>query len=113
MHEMSIAMSVIDAVIEKARLEGCSLVTEIDLVVGQLAGVQIESLKFCFSAAAKNTPAEGAELLIEEREGSGLCEECGARFAIDSFHTKCPVCGLFRVRVVSGEELSVRSITIE
>jgi hydrogenase nickel incorporation protein HypA/HybF len=113
MHEMSIAISVIDAVTEKARLEGCAAVTEIDLVVGQLAGVQIESLKFCFSAAAKNTPAEGADLLIEEREGTGLCEECGARFPIDSFYAKCPDCGVFRVRVVSGEELSVRSITIE
>ncbi|NTU58039.1 MAG: hydrogenase maturation nickel metallochaperone HypA [Chlorobiaceae bacterium] len=113
MHEMSIAISVIDAVTEKARQEGCSRVTGIELVVGRLAGVEVESLKFCFSAAARNTPAEGAELLIEEREAAGRCEECGATFPIAGYYVKCPSCGQFRVRVESGEELSVRSITIE
>ena len=113
MHEMSIALSVIDAVIEKARQEGCSAVTGIELIVGRLAGVEVESLRFCFSAAACNTPAEGAELVIEEREATGRCEECGSTFPVESFHVKCPSCGLYRVRIESGEELSVRSITIE
>jgi hydrogenase nickel incorporation protein HypA/HybF len=110
---MSIALSVIDAVTEKARQEGCSVVSGIELVVGRLAGVEVESLRFCFSAATRNTPAEGAELIIEEREGRGRCEECGATFPVESYHVKCPSCGLFRVRIESGEELSVRSITIE
>ena len=113
MHEMSIAMSVIEAVADKARQEGCSVVTSIQIVVGSLAGVQVESLRFCFSAAARNTPVEGAELLIEEREAVGQCEECGAQFPVASYHTSCPVCGLFRVRFLSGEELAVKSITIE
>jgi hydrogenase nickel incorporation protein HypA/HybF len=113
MHEMSIAMSVIEAVADKARKEGCSVVTGIELVVGRLAGVEVESLRFCFSAAAMNTPVEGAELLIEEREAVGQCEACGAQFPIASYHVSCPSCNQFRVTVISGEELSVRSITIE
>lgn len=113
MHEMSIALSVIDAVTAKAFEEGCSKVTGIELVVGKLAGVEVESLKFCFSAATRDTPAEGAELVIEEREGMGRCEACGATFPVSSFYAKCPACGQFRVRIESGEELSVRSITIE
>jgi hydrogenase nickel incorporation protein HypA/HybF len=110
---MSIAMSVIDAVTDRAGKEGCTRVTAIDLVVGSLSGVQVESLRFCFSAAARNTPAERAELVIEERDASGVCEECGAQFPVAGYHVCCPECGLFRVRVVSGEELAVKSITIE
>lgn len=113
MHEMSIAMSIVDAVADKARQEGCSVVTGIELVVGRLSGVEVESLKFCFSAAARNTPAENAELLIEEREAAGRCEECGEQFPVASYHASCPSCGKFRVRVISGEELAVKSITIE
>ncbi len=113
MHEMSIAMSVIDAVTDKARQEGCSKVTGIELVVGKLAGVEVESLKFCFSAACRDTPADGAELTIDEPEGRGRCEACGESFAVTSFFAKCPACGQFRVTVESGQELAVRSITIE
>jgi hydrogenase nickel incorporation protein HypA/HybF len=113
MHEMSIAMSVIEAVVDKAREEGGGKITGIELVVGKLAGVQVESLKFCFSAACRDTAADGAELTIEEREGRGRCESCGAEFAVSSFYVKCPACGQFRVRIESGEELAVRSFTIE
>ena len=113
MHEMSIAMSVIEAVLGKAREEGGGNVTGIDLVVGKLAGVQVESLRFCFDAATRDTLAEGAELMIEEREGRGRCEACGAEFPVTSYYAKCTSCGQFRVRIESGEELAVRSFTIE
>ena len=113
MHEMSIALSVIEAVLDKAREEGGGKVTGIELVVGRLAGVQVESLRFCFDAATRDTLAEGAELIIEEREGRGRCEACGAEFPVTSYYAKCPACGAFRVRIESGEELAVRSFTIE
>jgi hydrogenase nickel incorporation protein HypA/HybF len=113
MHEMSIAMSIVDAVVERTRREGGEAVTSIELVVGPLSGVVVESLRFCFSAAAKDSPADGAELLIEEPEARGVCEECGARFPVSGYHVNCPSCGKFRVRIESGEELSVKSITIE
>lgn len=113
MHEMSIAMSVIEAVVDKAREEGGGKITGIGLVVGRLAGVEVESLKFCFGAAARDTLAEGAELVIEEPEGRGRCEACGAEFPVTSFYAKCSSCGQFRVKIESGQELAVRSFTIE
>ena len=113
MHEMSIAMSIVDAVADRARQEGCRRVTGIEILVGRLSGVEVESLRFCFDAAARNTPVEGAELSIEDREASGTCEECGVQFPVSSYHASCPSCGLFRVSIVSGEELAVKSITIE
>jgi hydrogenase nickel incorporation protein HypA/HybF len=113
MHEMSIAMSIVDAVADKARQEGGRMVTGIELVVGRLSGVEVESLRFCFDAAARNSPVEGAELTIDEREAFGICEACGERFPVASYHVSCPACGLFRVRIVEGEELAVRSIIIE
>ncbi len=113
MHEMSIAMSIVEAVADRARQEGCARVTGIELVVGRLSGVVAESLRFCFDAASRSTPVEGAELSIEERDAAGSCEECGARFPVESYHASCPSCGRFRVRILSGEELAVKSITIE
>lgn len=110
---MSIAMSVIESVCDRALREGGTVVTEIELVVGKLAGVEVESLKFCFSAAAKGTPAERATLVVDEREAEGVCEACGMSFRMARYGESCPFCGSLRVRIASGEELSVRSIAIE
>ena len=113
MHEMSIALSIIDAVVAKAGNEQSRKVNQIELEVGKVSGVQTESLKFCFSAAAKNTIVEGAELAIREIEPLGECEECGKRFPMNGFYTKCDFCGSLKTTIVSGRELSIKSITLD
>jgi len=113
MHEMSIALSIIDAVTAKAKEEHSDTVTIIELEVGKVSGVEVESLKFCFSAAAKNTVAEGAKLAVCEVEPVGECEECGQRFPVAFHIATCTFCGSFKTNIVSGRELSIKSITIE
>jgi hydrogenase nickel incorporation protein HypA/HybF len=113
MHEMSIALSIVEAVESKAREEGAKRISGIDLVIGKLAGIQSESLKFCFSAAAKGTLAEEALLQVEEPEGRGECGECGRMFPVSFYYAECPDCRSLRVKIVSGEEFLIQSITIE
>lgn len=113
MHEMSIALSVVDAITARAREEQAEKVTAIELVAGKLSGVEIESLKFCFSAAVRGTIMEDAELMVTVPLSEGLCEVCGERFAVDGHYTQCRSCGSYKVTIVSGKELSIRSITLE
>ncbi len=113
MHEMSIALSIVDAVIEKAAGERANKVNQVELEVGKVSGVETESLKFCFSAASKNTIAEGADLAIREREPLGECEECGNRFPVNGFYAQCASCNSLKVSVISGRELMIKSITLE
>jgi len=113
MHEMSIALSIVEAVDTKARAEGAGKISGIDLLIGKLAGIEPESLKFCFSAAAKGTLAEDARLAIDEPEGIGECGECGMRFPVTFYYAECPKCRSLRIKIVSGEEFLIQSITIE
>ena len=113
MHEMSIALSIIDAVTAKAEEEKAGKVTGIELEVGRISGVQSESLRFCLPVAAKNTVAEGADLSIRETEPEGECEECGRRFPMDGFFARCEICGSLDISIVSGRELLIKSITLE
>jgi hydrogenase nickel incorporation protein HypA/HybF len=113
MHEMSIALSIVEAIENKAREEGAGRISGIDLVIGKLAGIQSESLKFCFSAAVKGTLAEAALLQVEEPEGRGECGECGRMFPVSFYYAECPDCSSLRVKIVSGEEFIIKSITIE
>jgi hydrogenase nickel incorporation protein HypA/HybF len=113
MHELSIALSIVEAVGLKAQEEGGGKISGIDLVIGKLAGIVPESLRFCFSAAAKGTLAEEAVLAIEEPEGVGECGECGMKFPVTFYYAECPECRSLRIKIISGEEFSIQSMTIE
>ena len=113
MHEMSIAMNIVEIVSTHVQNEGGSKVHQIEVEVGDLAGVLTDSLEFCFEAASKNTVADGAELKIIDIPGKGKCQECDKEFAVDSFLTLCPYCNGFSVDLIQGKELRVRSITID
>jgi len=77
MHEMGVASSVLEAVHkELARHEGEGAphvrkplrATRVALRIGEFAGVDPESLRFCFDAIKQGTEFEALELDIEWRE---------------------------------------------
>ena len=68
MHEMSIADSILDAVRSESSRHGGAHVTKVGLLLGELAGVDRESLSFCFDALVQGTELEPLELDIEFRQ---------------------------------------------
>ena len=114
MHEMSIAQNVVQIVeAELAKLSHPATVTQINLRVGNLRAVIPESLRFCFSVLAKGTVLQSARLHIEQLPVRIECQSCKAGRYLDVPIFVCPECGSRDVRVVSGEELHIRSIEIE
>ncbi len=73
MHELSIAMSLIDAVCEELpRLGDRVSVRRVIVRVGPLSGVACDALAFAFEVAADDSPIAGARLEIEETAGTEL-----------------------------------------
>jgi Zn finger protein HypA/HybF involved in hydrogenase expression len=64
MHEMGIAASVLDAVQEELRRYPQRRAAKVGLRIGEFAGVDGESLEFCFEAQVKATEFEPLELEI-------------------------------------------------
>lgn len=113
MHEMSLAINIVELVSAKAQEAGGQKITSVELEAGKLSGVMAEALAFCFEAAARNTPAEGARLVVHEVEGRGNCLGCGHAFALDSLLAQCPQCGGYAVETMQGRELKVVSLTVD
>jgi len=113
MHEMSLALNIMDIVAAKAKDERAEKINTIEIDVGSLAGVQCDSLQFCMEAACKGTLAEQAEILIHELAALGHCEDCGHEFQPDFFFTRCSNCNGYRVKITQGKELKIRSINID
>ena len=112
MHEMSIAMNIVDIACKEAQKEGASSISAIELDVGKLAGVMIESLQFCYEAVCKDTIAKNSKLVINELEGKGHCIKCDHVFKIDSFMAICPECESYEIEILQGRELKLRAVSV-
>ena len=121
MHEFSMTSSIVKLVLEEAEKCGAKKVLEVRMIIGKLTFLAIEQIRFSYSILVKNTILEGSKLKIEQREGSGECDNCGYKGPIESkedplYHLSfpslsCPKCG-YTVRIVDGKECLVKNVKV-
>ena len=109
MHELALTCSIVETADEAAQ---GNRVVRLTLVIGKLAGVMTEAIRFCFDEVARGTSVEGAVLDIIEPEGCSRCTDCGAEFTTPDLFTACS-CGSFALMRLHGEELTIKSIELE
>lgn len=108
MHELSLAMSLIDAACEEVERLGGVRVAALHLRLGALSGVVREALEFSFDLAAQGTAIEGARLAVEEVPIVVFCPACSTERELPSPQRfRCPVCATETPDVVSGRELEL------
>jgi hydrogenase nickel incorporation protein HypA/HybF len=113
MHELSIIHSIIEAAAEELRQRDNRFTIEaIELKIGELAGVEIETIEFLWSAAVERSALESAALTILRVPGSGTCSDCGHVFQVQQFYDPCPACGSHFIEITAGEDLKIHTITL-
>ncbi|MFP3980328.1 MAG: hydrogenase maturation nickel metallochaperone HypA [Desulfobacterales bacterium] len=114
MHEMGIALQVIDIATAAIppEMRGCR-VERVNLRIGKLSAVVVDSLNFCLEIATRDTPLAEAVFSIEEIPVVAQCRECGHEWQVARAVFKCPQCGSGNLEMISGRELDVVSIDIE
>jgi len=113
MHELSIALGIVDVVEEEAGRQGGRVVA-IHLKLGPLSGVVREALESAYELAREGTPLAQAELIVEEVPLIVRCAACATDRAPPSVRElRCPSCGAPTSEIVSGRELEVCALEIE
>ena len=112
MHELSLAMELVEQLKEVVIRENATVVTEINIVMGAMSGVERVPFEFAFPEAARNTAMEGAVLNIEEVPLVLKCKDCGAETEPDDIVMLCPACDSLSVEVLRGREFLVRSMEV-
>ncbi|MFC9324316.1 hydrogenase maturation nickel metallochaperone HypA [Kitasatospora sp. NPDC057015] len=111
MHEMSIAMAVVEQVEEAAGSTGETAVEAVHLQVGELAGVVPDALAFCFELACAGTVLEGAELVAETVPARARCAPCAAEWPVGMPpDLVCPRCGGTQAELLAGRELQITGV---
>lgn len=114
MHEMGIAMQIIKIAVDSIpeSMKG-NKVKSVNISVGKLSTIVPDSLKFCFDIAVRDTPVEGACLVINEIPVIAECNDCNITWEIETPAFSCNKCGATDISLKSGRELDINSIEID
>ncbi len=113
MHELSIAMNIVELVEEEAARRSVH-VSAVHVRVGPLSGVVTSALIPAFEMATAGSSLEGARLVVEEVPVIVFCPVCNQRRPTESpQYLCCPECGTPVPEVVQGTELEVTALEVE
>jgi len=112
MHELSIAMSIIDVASEEAeRLD--ARVIAVHLRLGPLSGVVKAALLSAYELAREESLLADSKLVIEEMPIVAWCSVCEAQRTIPSMQRLCcPACNSPTPDIRGGNELEVSALEI-
>lgn len=136
MHELSIATSIFEVVLEVASRHSAEKVLEIDVDVGELTLLNPDQLILALEILSKGTIVEGAKVHVNVVKARARCNRCGEEWDLKLssmtptishlvamtcpscdlkafFKASCPKCGESDFNFVSGNELIIKSIKIK
>ena len=113
MHELSIAMALVEMATEEAEKRGVR-VRAAHVRLGTLSGVVKEALMSAYEMASEGTLLEGAALMIDEGPAVIHCAVCQQdRAAQQHEWFTCEVCGTAAAELVCGRELELAALELE
>ena len=112
MHEISLIQSMLDIAFSQAQIQGVNRIHQLNLRVGEIAGVVPEALEFAFASCTEGTIAAGAKLEIEWVKAVCYCPECHAEFTPLDWVYVCPRCDRISHEIRQGRELQLISLEV-
>lgn len=113
MHELSIAMRVIDLAEGHLRAAGGGRVTSVRLRVGRLAGVVPDALRSALAMATQGTAFGAAAIEIDEVPVRIWCPACEREVDLPGLvPLACPECGTRSGDVRAGHDLELESFVL-
>lgn len=119
MHELSIAATLMESVLDFVEARHIGKVLRVRLAIGELTCVQHDQLKFCYESVARETALQDSTLEIEEVPARVNCAHCGyegpPKYWMDSLADtpiatlQCPDCGQ-AAEAAQGHELAIKTI---
>ena len=113
MHELSIAICIIDAVAEQSRQRGDVKINAVHVWIGPLSGVIPEALEPAFERARQGSGFDDCRLVVERAPIAIRCDACQAEREIPhALDLRCPVCHSPPAAVLAGREMDITAMEI-
>jgi len=109
---MSVALGIVSIAEKELEKTNANKIDLIELDIGVLAGIELDSLDFVWPVAIKDTVLEKAVKKINVIRGRGKCADCETEFEVENLYDQCPKCESFLKTILSGKELRVKYLEI-
>lgn len=112
MHEMSYVVRFVNLAINTAEQSNAKSVSSITVSVGEMTDVLPEYLQRYYPQVVKGTILEKSKLILQKEPVTVKCLSCGETYHPTKENDyRCPACGSFRGKALSGRD--VRLVRIE
>ena len=113
MHELSIALSIVEGAEEEAARCGAAGVSSVHLRLGIASGVVKEALLFAYEQACEGTLLEGSRLVIEDVSLLIQCPECPEPQPPRSpYQLQCSACDAPASGIVQGKDMQIFAMEV-
>ena len=113
MHELSIAMSIVELAEEEAQRRRAQI-NVVYLKLGALSGVVKGALLSCYEMACEGTPLQGSRLEVEDVPVVIFCSNCQSQRPLSSVQLFCcSVCSTPSSEIVQGKEIEVVALEVQ
>ena len=113
MHELSITESILKIALDHAEKAKARRITDLHIVMGELASMVDDSIQFYWEIIAKDTIAEKATLHFRRVAAELQCMTCFEKYRPTDKELVCPKCHGFDAKIIKGEEFALESIDVE
>ncbi|MCK5014551.1 MAG: hydrogenase maturation nickel metallochaperone HypA [Candidatus Omnitrophica bacterium] len=113
MHELSIAMQLVEQIVGVAEANQLPRVDEVELQTGVLRRVIPEMMQAAFKEATGNSIADGAVLKITDIPAKARCDQCALEFEPEADNFLCPECQVANVTVLEGNVIILKSVSCQ
>jgi len=115
MHELSVAMRIVEALDQElAGEEDELIVSAVAIEVGALTGLVPEALQFSWDLATEGSLLQGSKLDIQVEDAAGYCPQCQEERTITNLQSmRCPVCRTSIGQVTGGNELEILTVEVQ
>lgn len=113
MHELGVALSLLEGLDDACAREGAPRVLAVHVRIGALSGVSPDALRFAWELATENTVARGSKLVVEEILTRIQCARCTMESEPKSgTGLACRFCGAVETTIVRGRELQLAAMEV-
>jgi hydrogenase nickel incorporation protein HypA/HybF len=112
MHELSIVMSILDIAKSEAIKANASQINEIELEIGTLSGIDMDSFNFAWREAIRGTILENSNRIVFRPQGKASCLGCDQSFDLVNRFDPCPFCNSHFINIIQGKELKVKALVV-
>ena len=113
MHELSIAVGIVEAVSEQASSRGFARVDAVTILIGELSGVDKGALCSPGNWRRRAASAQGSRLTFRDVALRVKCPSCGAeRTPPAAWQLACPTCPAVPPDIIAGRELHIVALEV-